>query len=152
MIEISAENKEILIREIGNLMIPLSTDSPTYHRTARLLSSLEAGTVSDDLIPVLEQVLELFLSSRRIRDAYGPQEEQRMTGLYFLTPAGSTLQENLRHVNDSLNALKNHRLVSLSFSSPVPGVYRMELATDQCRLTFSIDWHSVSINKLSVEL
>ncbi|MCI0416772.1 hypothetical protein L0222_28725 [bacterium] len=152
MLDISAEDKEILDREIEKLMIPLSAESQSYGNYGKLLKGLEELAVSEELIPALEHILEILLSTRKIRDAYGPHGEQQLLRLYFRTARGAEVRDHLKQLNQSLDALKDQKVLSLSFSLRVPGFYVLELTTDQCRLTLDIDWHGVSIHQLSVEL
>jgi len=152
MIEIDVEEKEILDHEIERLMIPLSPDSKARQDYAQLLTELGSGVISEELVMALEHVLEITLSTGRIRDAYGPQEEQQLLRLYHRTPTGTRSREHIKQVNQSLDALKDQKIESLSFSLKTPGAYRLELNTDQCQLTINVDWSGVSIHQLVVDI
>jgi hypothetical protein len=150
MREIGAEEIEILHPEIERLMVPLAPDSKARQDYVRLLAEIGSGSVSEELIATLEQVLEITLSTGRIRHAYGPQEEQRLLRLYQRTPTGARGRELLEQVNQSLETLKAQRIENLAFSLNTPGTYRLEIGTDQCEITVSIDWNGVSIHQLVV--
>lgn len=150
MIEIGAEEREILNREIERLMRPLASDSKPYQDYVQLLAALSSGVVPEQQSGALEQVLEITLSTGRIRQAYGPQEEQQLLKLYNRTPTGDRLRQLMKQVNQSLETLKDQRIESLLFSLKTPGAYRLEINTDQCQLTVSIDWNGVSVHQLEV--
>lgn len=150
MIEISAEEAGILHHEINRLMVPLASDSKARQDYARLLAEIGSGSVSEELTAALEHVLEITLSAGRIRDAYGPQEEQHLLRLYHRTPTGARVREHVKQLNHSLKVLKDQTLEGLAFSLKAPGAYRLEINTDQCQLTVSIDWNGVSIHQLVV--
>jgi hypothetical protein len=150
MIDIGAEEKEILHREIERLMNSLSPESKSRQDDARLLAEVDAGHISEACVAALERVLEITLSSGRIRQAYGPQEEQQLLRLYHRTPTGARGREQMTQINQSLGALKDHQLERLAFSLAAPGTYRLNIDTDQCQLTVHIDWSGVSIHQLVV--
>ena len=152
MIEIGAEEKGILHHEIERLMHPLAPDSKSHQDYARLLAAVGSGVVPEELIGALEHALEITLSTGRIRHAYGPQEEQQLLRLYHRTPTGDRLRQLMKQVNQSLETLKDQRIESLSFSLKRPGAYRLEINTDRCQLTVSIDWNGVFIHQLEVGL
>ena len=146
----SAEEKEILSREIKRLMSPLAPDSKSYQDYALLLAVMDAGVIPEEFVGVLEQILEITLSSGHIRHVYGPPEEQQLLRLYDRTPTGARARELIKQVNRSLGTLKEHKIESLSFSLKTPGVYRLEIGTDQCEMTLNIDWTGVSVHQLEV--
>jgi hypothetical protein len=152
MIEIGAEERDVLRPEIERLMMPLASDSKARRDYAQLLIELDSSQVPESLATTLEHVLEITLSTGRIRNAYGPEEEQQLLRLYNRTPTGARLRDQLKQVNQSLEALNDHKIERLSFSLKVPGVYRLEINTDQCQLTLNIDWYGVSIHQLSVDI
>jgi hypothetical protein len=150
MIEIGAEEQEILHHEIKRLMVPLASDSKARQDYVRLLAEIGSGTVPEAWVAALEHVLEITLSTGRIRDAYGPQQEQHLLRLYHRTPTGARVREHMKQLNQSLAALTDQKIEALSFSLKTPGAYRLEINTDQCQLTVSIDWNGVSIHQLVV--
>jgi hypothetical protein len=150
MIEMSAEEKEILRQEIERLLVPLAPDSKSYQDYAQLLTEVDVEAVPENLLGALEHALEITLSTGRIRRAYGPQVEQQLLRLYNRTPTGTRLREHLKKVNQSLEVLKDQKIESLSFSLKTPGAYRLEIDTDQCQLTVSIDRDGVSVHQLVV--
>jgi hypothetical protein len=147
MIEIGTEEREVLAREIEQLIRPIAPDSPPHQEYTRLLAAIGSGAVPTELIGTFEQLLEITLSTGRIRQVYGPQPEQQLLRLYHRTPGGDLLRLQLRELNQSLEALRDQKIESLSFSLKVPEVYRLEINTDQCRLTLSIDGSGVSVHQ-----
>lgn len=148
MITPSQEDRDLLLPELRELLAPLSPDARGDHD--RLLTALEQGSVSADLVPTLEDALELLLTSGQIRRRCGPFEELQLFRLYQRTPAGQGAKAQLEKVNDALDALKDQPIRHVGFSLKLPGVYRLEIATDQGEIVLAIDRHAVAVHQLEV--
>lgn len=150
MIELDADQREILQRELRRVMPSLAPATTLRHQYQRLSEALGAGAIPQELMGPLEQVLEMMLSTSRPRRVYGPAAEQALIALYQQTPAGIRLRQLVDQVNRSLTMLKAQRIERLSFSLKRPGAYQLTIETDQCELLVSIGRDGVSVDQLSI--
>lgn len=152
MLLIDTEDRDILTPEIEAFKRPLDKESKLNLDYECLLSAIDSGAIADDLLPLLEHVLELILASGYIRQSHGPQEEQRLFKLYRKTSAGTQVSQNIKEVNQSIEALKNHKIENLSFSLKLPGIYTLKIGTEQCQLVLRIDKLGIFVDQLAVEV
>lgn len=152
MIPVDQADRDLLRPELERLAGTLPAGSALRHQQAELLAALDGEVVPHELEAPFEHTLELLLSSGRIRKSFGPHEEAQILRLYQRTPAGVRQKEQLRKVNDALEGLKGQTLEGFSFALKSPGVYRLELATDEGDLAITIDRQAVRVHQVEVSL
>ncbi|MER3416307.1 MAG: hypothetical protein C4297_08880 [Gemmataceae bacterium] len=113
-----------------------------------LAADLEHARISDPSLEIVGRVLELSLSSGRLRQLYGPHVEMQALRLYERTPQGQDLLQRLAQANRSLEALSGHVLQRVQFSLHRPGSYYLTLHTDHCVVRLVIDRLGVSVESL----
>lgn len=150
MIEVEADQREILQRELRRVMPSLAPATTLRHQYERLSEALGAGAIPQELMGTLEQVLEMMLSTSRTRRVYGPMGERALIALYDQTPAGVRFRQLVNQVNRSLDMLRGQRIERLSFSLKRPGTYQLTIGTDHCQLLVSIGREGISVDQLSI--
>jgi hypothetical protein len=146
---IDAAQQEVLSLEVGTLAGSLR-DPEARGRYEELRQAVEAGAVPAGLTDLLEALLEMLLQTGRARRMHGAQSEQALLRLFQQTPRGSAARRATESVNEALRTLKGQTLESLLFTVQGPGVYRLGLQTDRCRITLEIDRHGLSVESLEV--
>jgi hypothetical protein len=146
---VEALQQEILREEIAALAGAVH-DPEARGRYGELAAGVEAGAVGGDLLAPLEGLLEMLLQTGRARRMHGADGEQALLRLFHQTPRGAAARRATESVNEALRTLSGQTLESLLFTVQGPGVYRMGLATDRCRLTLEIDRHGLSVESLEV--
>jgi hypothetical protein len=141
--------REVLVEEIAALAAAVR-DPESRERYAALRAAVEAGEVSDDLAGPLEGLLEMLLQTGRARRIHGADGEQSLLRLFHKTPRGAAARRATEAVNEALRGLRGQTLEDILFTVQGPGVYRLGLATDRCRLTVEIDRHGLSVESLEV--
>lgn len=148
-LNVDALQREPLLEEIGALGTTVQ-DPQARERYAALARSVEAGAVEPGLLRSLEGLLEMLLQTGRARRVHGPEAERALLRLFHLTPGGSAARRATEAVNEALQGLAGQTLENLLITVQGPGVYRLGLSTDRCRLTLEIDRHGVSLESLEV--
>jgi hypothetical protein len=146
---LDAAQQEVLLEEIGTIA------SAVHDPMARapwedLAAAVAAGEVEEDLLARLEKVLEMTLQTGRARRVHGAQSEQSLLRLFHQTPGGVAARRATQAVNEALATLEGQTIEGLLFTVQGPGLYRLGLQTDHCRLTLEIDRHGVSVESLEV--
>ena len=146
---LDAVQREVLLEEIATIA------SAVHEPLARapwqdLAAAVEAGEVEEDLLGRLEKVLEMTLQTGRARRVHGAESEQSLLRLFHQTPGGAAARRATQAVNEALATLEGQTIETMLFTAQGPGVFRLGLRTDRCRLTLEIDRHGVTVESLEV--
>lgn len=148
-LELDATNREVLGEEIGALLDGLHAPQARAPWEA-LAAAVADGVVPELLLPRLESALEISLQTGRARRIHGAEGEQALLRLFHRTPRGAAARQATESVNAALRALAGQTLEELLVTSQGPGVFRLGLRTDSCRLALEIDRHGVTVESLEV--
>jgi hypothetical protein len=146
---IDSAQQEVLLAELAALAGSVR-DPEARGRCEELAEAVAGGAVGEGLVDRLEAVLEMSLQTGRTRRVHGPESEQALLRLFQQTPQGAAARRATEAVNKSLAALAGQSIEKMFFSVQGPGVFRLGLETDRCKLTLEIDRHGVSVESLEV--
>jgi len=146
---LDAIQREVLLEELATMVVSLH-DSAAREPYEDLAAAVDEGTVGEDLLGRLEGFLEMLLQTGRARRVHGPEAEQSLLRLFHQTPGGSAARRSTQSVNAALASLEGQAIEGMLFTVQGPGVYRLGIATGQCRLTLEIDRHGVTVESLEV--
>jgi hypothetical protein len=152
MLEISIEEKDIIQKEIEILSKKSFGNEKTKSEFEKLLFAIKSQNIDDAQLPVLGQVLELLLTTGKIRKSFGPVEEQKILRLFWKTPGGIERKENISELNKSLKVLQSQKIEDITFSLKLPGVYGISIKTNECEITLNADQFGIYADKLEVEI
>jgi hypothetical protein len=141
--------REILLEELAALVASLR-DPEARSPWEELAAEVDAAAVGEDLIGRLEQILEMTLQTGRVRRVHGAESEQALLRLFHQTPRGGAARRATEAVNRTLASLAGQTLDTLLFTTRGPGVYRLGLETESCKLTLEIDRHGITVESLEV--
>lgn len=127
-------------------------DPEVRARYTALLREVESGTITEERLVTLGDLLEIVLESGRARHLYGPAGENALTALFQKTPRGAALTQQAQEVNRALTGLAGQTLGSIAFRASGPGSWVLTLQTDRCELTLRIDRQGVRAQNLEVDL
>ena len=139
--------REILLEELVSLVVSLS-GSEACEPWEDLAAAVAAGEVEGPLLGRLETILEMTLQTGRARRIHGADGEQALLRLFHQTPKGAAARRATRAVNETLASLRGQSFEGALFTVQGPGVLRLGLQTDRCKLTLEIDRHGVSVESL----
>jgi hypothetical protein len=150
---LDATQREVLLEELATMVVSLhdpAAREPYEDLAAAIDGGSIGGTVGENLLGRLEGLLEMLLQTGRARRVHGPEAEQALLRLFHQTPRGSAARRSTQSVNAALASLEGQAIEGMLFTVQGPGVYRLGIATDHCRLTLEIDRHGVTVESLEV--
>lgn len=148
-VPVDAAQREALLEEIAAL-VSLIQDGESRAPWEDLALAVEAGAVEEPLLGRLEHVLEMTLQTGRARRMHGATAEQALLRLFHQTPRGAAARRATEAVNRALAALAGQTLENVLFTPQGPGVFRLGIETDRCKLALEIDRHGVTVESLEV--
>jgi hypothetical protein len=146
---LDALQREVLLEELASLVGSFH-DRAASRVWEELALAVDAGTVEEPLLGRLEQILEMTLQTGRARKHHGAESEQALLRLFHQTPRGAAARRATEAVNRTLASLAGQPVERMLFTSQGPGVYRLGLETERCKLTLEIDRHGITIESLEV--
>jgi hypothetical protein len=111
---------------------------------------VQEGELDDDAAQALEELIELGLSTGRIRSVYGPEGEQAALKTYRRLPGGRALADSASEVTTALGALEGKTLESVKIQSAGPGAYLVSVAVDGLELSVKLDRAGARIHSVGV--
>ena len=131
-------------------MLALVQDEERRGRLADLVAAVEDGELREDEAQALEELIELGLTTGRIRSVYGPEGEQAALKTYRRLPRGRELAEGAREVTEALEALEGKLLERVSIQSPGPGAFVVTVAVEGLELSVRLDRAGARIHSVGV--
>ena len=108
------------------------------------------GRLDDDDAQALEELIELGLTTGRIRSVYGPEGEQAALKTYRRLPRGRELAAGAREVTGALEALEGKPLERVSVQSTGPGAFVVTVAVEGLELSVRLDRAGARIHSVGV--
>ena len=121
MIALRGDAAEVALGE-AQAVLALVHDGERRGRLADLVAAVQDGELDDDDAQALEELIELGLSSGRIRSIYGPEGEQAALKIFRRLPGGRALSDSAAEVSDALAALEGKTLEQLKVQDRKSGV------------------------------
>src|SRR5438045_5979604 len=128
------EAAEVALGE-AQAVLALVQDEDRRGRLADLVAAVQGGELDDDDAQALEELIELGLTTGRIRSVYGPEGEQAALKTYRRLPRGRELAEGAREVTHALASLEGKLLERVSIQSSGPGAFVVTLAVEGLELS-----------------
>jgi len=119
-------------------------------RLADLVAAVQEGELGDEEAQALEELLELGLSSGRIRGLYGPEGEQAALKTFRRLPAGRALSDGASEVTEALSALEGRTLEQVKVQATGPGAWLVTLAVDGLELSVRLDRAGARLHSVGV--
>jgi hypothetical protein len=131
-------------------VLALVQDEERRGRLADLVAAVQEGELGDDEAQALEELIELGLTTGRIRSIYGPEGEQAALKTYRRLPAGRGLSDSALEVTEALAALEGKTLERISVQSAGPGAYAVSVGVEGLELTVKLDVSGARIHSVGV--
>jgi hypothetical protein len=149
VITVRGEAAEVALGE-AQAVLALVQDGERRGRLADLVAAVQDGELGEDEAQALEELIELGLTTGRIRSVYGPGGEQAALKTYRRLPAGRELTDGARDVTQALEALEGKTLERVSVQSNGPGAFVVSIAVDGLELTVKLDRAGARIHSVGV--
>jgi hypothetical protein len=148
-VKLSPAAAEVALGE-AQAVLAMVQDEERRGRLADLVAAVEDGELEADDAQALEELIELGLSTGRIRGVYGPEGEQAALKTYRKLPRGRELGERARDVTDALAALEGKTLEQVRVQLAGPGAYLVTIGADGLELTVRLDRSGPRIHSVGV--
>jgi len=149
LIALRGEAAEVALGE-AQAVLALVQDEDRRGRLADLVAAVQGGELDDDDAQALEELIELGLTTGRIRSVYGPEGEQAALKTYRRLPRGRELAEGAREVTHALEALEGKPLERVSVQSTGPGAFVVTVAVEGRELSVRLDRAGARIHSVGV--
>ncbi|MDO8432250.1 MAG: hypothetical protein Q7S58_07555 [Candidatus Binatus sp.] len=117
-----------------------------------LAAAIDRLEVPPELAARLGAIVEVALTSGRIRKLFGPGAELSLSALFMKTPRGREIAQSLGELNRALATLKDQTVEQITASQRSPGAYALTLKTSGCQLVIRFEQAGVRIESLEVDL
>ena len=149
MIALRGDAAEVALGE-AQAVLALVHDGERRGRLADLVAAVQDGELGEDDAQALEELIELGLSTGRIRSIYGPEGEQAALKTYRRLPRGKELSASAREVSQALAALEGKTLESVSVQSAGPGAYLVSIGVEGLELSVRLDRSGARLHSVGV--
>jgi hypothetical protein len=149
VIAVQGDAAEVALGE-AQAVLAMVQDEERRGRLADLVAAVQDGELGDDEAQALEELIELGLSTGRIRSVYGPEGEQAALKTYRKLPGGRALSESAKEVSSALGALEGRVLESVKVQSAGPGAYVVSVAVEGLELSVKLDRAGARIHSVGV--
>jgi hypothetical protein len=143
--------RDVLVAQI-QAFLDATTDEQAREVYLALKTAIEAGEVPADLQPRLGAIVEVALTSGRIRKLFGPGAELSLNALFMKTPRGREIVQSLGELNKALATLKDQTVEQITASQRSPGAYAITIKTSGCQMVIRFEQAGVRIESVEVDL
>jgi hypothetical protein len=143
--------RDILIPQV-EAFLEATSDPQAREVYLTLKSAIESQEVPADLQPRLGAIVEVALTSGRVRRLFGPGAELSLNSLFLKTPRGREVAISLAELNKALATLKGQTVEQITSSQRSPGAYSLTLKTSNCQLVIRFEQSGVRVESLEVDL
>jgi hypothetical protein len=137
MPRVSGEAAEVARAE-AQAVLAMVVDEGRRLKLADVVAAIDDGEVEGADADALAELLELGLSTGRVRAVYGPEGEQAALGLFRRLPLGKELTETTRELNEALSALEGRTIEKISVSVVGPGEYGVTVSTEDFEIALRL--------------
>jgi hypothetical protein len=148
-IALHGDAAEVALGE-AQAVLALVQDGERRGRLADLVAAVQDGELSEADAQALEEVIELGLSTGRIRGIYGPEGEQAALKTYRKLPGGRALAESATEVTAALAALEGKTLEQVKVQSTGPGAFLVTLGVEGLELSVRLDRAGARVHSVGV--
>jgi hypothetical protein len=143
--------RDILIPQI-QAFLDATNDPQARGVYLALKTAIESLEIPSDLQLRLGAIVEVALTSGRIRRLFGPAAELSLNALFLKTPRGREVAQSLAELNKALASLKGQTVEQITSSQRSPGAYSLTLKTNNCLLVIRFEQAGVRVESLELNL
>jgi len=135
--KVSGEAQEVARAE-AQAVLAMVVDEGRRAKLADVVAAVDEGVVEGVDADALAELLELGLSTGRVRALYGPGGEQAALGIYRRLPLGKEVAETTRELNEALSALEGRTIEKITVSAVGPGEYGVTVSTEDFEIALRL--------------
>jgi hypothetical protein len=148
-VTLRGEAAEVALGE-AQAVLAMVQDDERRGRLADLVAAVQEGELGEDEAQALEEIIELGLSTGRIRGVYGPEGEQAALKTYRKLPRGRELSASATEVTQALAALEGRSLERVSIAAAGPGAWVLTLAAEDLELSVRLERSGARIHTVGI--
>jgi hypothetical protein len=141
--------RDLLLPELDSFLAA-APDTAGRQAYVELRDAVRTLRVPPDLAERLAVVVELLLTSGKVRRAYGPAADLSLWGLFQKTPRGAAVRESLANLNTALKAFEGQTLEFVSVASRAPGAYSITLRSTALLVVVRFDSAGARVETIEV--
>ena len=142
---------DILIPQI-EAFLDATNDPQAREVYLALKTAIESLEVPADLQLRLGAIVEVALTSGRVRRLFGPGAELSLNALFLKTPRGREVAQSLAELNKALATLKGQTVEQITSSQRSPGAYALTVKTSGCQIVIGFEQAGVRVESLELNL
>jgi hypothetical protein len=142
---------DILIPQI-QAFLDATNDPQAREVYLTLKTAVESLEIPPDLQLRLGAIVEVALTSGRVRRLFGPGAELSLNALFLKTPRGREVAQSLAELNKALASLKGQTVEQITSTQRSPGAYSLTLKTSGCQIVIRFEQAGVRVESLEVDL
>jgi hypothetical protein len=143
--------RDVLVPQI-QAFLDATTDPQAREVYLSLKTAIESLEVPADLQLRLGAIVEVALTSGRIRRLFGPGAELSLNTLFLKTPRGREVAQSLAELNKALATLKGQTVEQITSTQRSPGAYSLTLKTSGCQIVIRFEPAGVRVESLELNL
>jgi hypothetical protein len=143
--------RDILLPQV-QAFLEVTNDPQARETYLGLKTAIEALEVPANLERRLGAIVEVALTSGRVRHLFGPAAELSLNALFLKTPRGREVAQSLTELNKALSTLKGQTVEQITSTQRSPGAYSLTVKTKNCQLVIRFEQSGVRIESLEVDL
>jgi len=149
LIALRGDAAEVALAE-AQAVLALVEDGERRGRLADLVAAVQDGELGDEEAQALEELIELGLSTGRIRGLYGPEGEQAALKTFRRLPVGRALSESAAEVTEALASLEGRTLERVQVQATGPGAFLVTLGVEGLELAVRLDRAGARLHTVAV--
>jgi hypothetical protein len=150
-IRLDTLQRDVLVPQI-QAFLDATTDPQAREIYQTLKTAIESLEVPADLQPRLGAIVEVALTSGRVRRLFGPGAELSLNALFLKTPRGREVAQSLAELNKALATLKGQTVEQITSTQRSPGAYSLTVKTGGCQIVIRFEQSGVRVESLEVDL
>ena len=143
--------RDILVPQI-QAFLDATADPNAREVYLALKSAIESLEVPAELQLRLGAIVEVALTSGRVRRLFGPGAELSLNALFMKTPRGRDVAQSLAELNKALATLNGDTVENITATQRSPGAYALTLKTSGCQIVVRFEQAGVRVESLEVDL
>ncbi len=148
---LTSNERELLSQEVQALLEQVR-EPKQRARYTELQTALQGEIVPESAVGALETLVALGLRTGRVRKLHGPMAESAFLHLYQKMPTGAALAQSTAQVNRALETLQGQTLERIAFAPKGPGVFTLDLETEEYRVHLEIREEGVWLREVGLDL
>ncbi len=150
-IELDALQRDVLIPQI-DAFLDATSDHAAREVYETLRAAVAAMSIPVDMQARLGAIVEVALSSGRVRKLFGPGAELALNSLFMKTPRGREIAASIAELNRALGELRGQEIEHITATQRSPGAYSLTIKTSKCQIVVRFEAAGVRVESLELDI